>query len=156
MKFSNVFLVKIIVSLSLLAFISGCGSARNTVFEFKTAINEQKWDNAWNLLTSEDQKHFENNLFKPFREKALKEPDQLGQFKLTKEQVEKMSAKDFFAYAMSQASGKSPAGSSPVMEVEVERKLKNTAIIKIKNDPKEYLVKKQGFSWKISLQNLEN
>ena len=149
-KFLNSFSAKIIILLFFTIFFTGCASPADTLYDFKKAFSEKNWDKAWDLLAEKDKTDFEKNVFPTFKENVKNNPQILSTFNLTEEEFKKMDAKAFFGHAMLSSTGSQQ--SSFTFEVESQRVIKKHATVRLKNDPKEYFLEKEGLNWKISLK----
>lgn len=152
-RYLNSFSARFMLLLFLAVFLTGCATPADTLYDFKKSFNEKNWDKAWSLLTEKDRKNFEDTVFKPIKENAKKNPQTLKLINLTEDEFKKMDAKDFFGHAMINSMGTQQQGAF-TFEVENQRVLKKQATVKLKNDPNEYLLEKEGLNWKISLKGL--
>ena len=153
MKYLNNSLLKAFLLLFFIGFLAGCAKPADTLYDFKKAFNEKNMDTVWNLLTDKDKKHIEKSEFAAFKESVKNEPQILKSLQLTEEEFNKMSAKDFFVIAMRSSMGEQQQKTFS-FEVENQRILGKKATVKLKNDPNEYLLEKEGLTWKISLKGL--
>ncbi len=154
MRFLKDFSLKVLILFLFYAVLTGCAaSSKDTLYEFKLAFHNKNWNKVWDMLATEDKKQFEENNYKSFMEEVEKTNGaSLQGSDLTKEQAEKMSVKEYFIYGMSQNT-ECNTEKTFTFQTESVRKLKNQSIIKLRNDPRQYLLKKEMGIWKVSLNS---
>ena len=158
-------LIRLTTILIICIFIfSGCSRLKDPKKEvqkdyqlFMSSVIDKNWTQAWDCLSYESQKQYDDFVFKPFKSTLAHIPQSQKQTKIpqtefTISQIESMSPPDFFAFQMSDK--KSADGMlkmlAPQRTVESTEITENSAVLNMSGDNKIHMRLENG-KWRVVL-----
>ena len=101
--FLSIIIISLILQVSCSFFTSEEKKVEKSYNEFLSAVSNRNYSEVWNLIAYGTQKQYEDFIYKPFIDHLKKIPKNKKQIKfpntnMTIEDMEKMTAKDFFIF----------------------------------------------------------
>jgi hypothetical protein len=144
------------------AFLGSCGKTPGpdeALRNFSSALVEKNWDNAWDALSYQSQKDFDEKVFQPCKANFTTTPDEKKELKhpllgISVQDLLSMTAKEFFIINLEKTDVRTEllkTLSPDKLKIEKVTMNGNTANLKIEGRAQEITLLKEKGKWKVCL-----
>ncbi len=156
----------LIISLVFVSFFTGCApkedSEKTAVIkafnEFTSSLNQKKWTQVWEMLSSKSKKAFEKEGYKRMQEILEAMPPEIRKKRInslgvTQNELLKMPPEKFFVFVMEKTQDSQEFASMPLsVEVSSVEIKENKAVLKLKDNLEKAIMVKEGEQWKMEFE----